>query len=247
MSLLQLERLKRSFGGVRAVDDVSFSLSAGEIAALIGPNGAGKSTLFNLIDGQLAPQAGSVLFNGESLTASSTAQRTKRGIGRTFQVAQTFATLTVLQNVQLALVAATGGALNVSNLLWDVQIEAADALLAEVGLQRFAGDSAASLAYGDVKRLELALALAAKPRLLLMDEPTAGMAESERSALMKTVVALAEAGNMAVLFTEHSMEVVFGFARRVLVLSAGQLIADGTPEAIRANPEVQRLYLGEEA
>ena len=247
MSLLQLERLKRSFGGVRAVDDVSFSLSAGEIAALIGPNGAGKSTLFNLIDGQLAPQAGRVLFNGESLTASSTAQRTKRGIGRTFQVAQTFATLTVLQNVQLALVAATGGALNVSNLLWDVQIEAADALLAEVGLQRFAGDSAASLAYGDVKRLELALALAAKPRLLLMDEPTAGMAESERSALMKTVVALAEAGNMAVLFTEHSMEVVFGFARRVLVLSAGQLIADGTPEAIRANPEVQRLYLGEEA
>ena len=247
MSLLQLERLKRSFGGVRAVDDVSFSLSAGEIAALIGPNGAGKSTLFNLIDGQLAPQAGRVLFNGESLTASSTAQRTKRGIGRTFQVAQTFATLTVLQNVQLALVAATGGALNVSNLLWDVQIEAADALLAEVGLQRFAGDSAASLAYGDVKRLELALALAAKPRLLLMDEPTAGMAESERSALMKTVVALAEAGNMAVLFTEHSMEVVFGFARRVLVLSAGQLIADGTPEAIRANSEVQRLYLGEEA
>ena len=247
MSLLQLERLKRSFGGVRAVDDVSFSLSAGEIVALIGPNGAGKSTLFNLIDGQLAPQTGRVLFNGESLTASSTAQRTKLGIGRTFQVAQVFATLTVLQNVQLALVAAMGGTSNVSNLLWDVKIEAANALLAQVGLQRFAGDSAASLAYGDVKRLELALALAAKPRLLLMDEPTAGMAASERSALMKTVVALAEAGSMAVLFTEHSMEVVFGFARRVLVLSAGQLIADGTPEAIRANPEVQRLYLGEEA
>jgi len=132
-------------------------------------------------------------------------------------------------------------------MLWDMQIEGAHALLVRVGLQRFAGDSAASLAYGDVKRLELALALAAKPRLLLMDEPTAGMAESERSALMKSVVALAEAGNMAVLFTEHSMEVVFGFARRVLVLSAGQLIADGTPEAIRANSEVQRLYLGEEA
>jgi len=247
MSLLQLEHLKRSFGGVRAVDDVSFSLSAGEIAALIGPNGAGKSTLFNLIDGQLAPQTGRVLFNGESLTARSTAERTKRGIGRTFQVAQTFATLTVLQNVQLAVVAAMGGTSNVTHLLWDMQIEAASALLAQVGLQRFAGDSAASLAYGDVKRLELALALAAKPRLLLMDEPTAGMAESERSALMKTVVALAEAGNMAVLFTEHSMEVVFGFARRVLVLSAGQLIADGKPEAIRVNSEVQRLYLGEEA
>jgi ABC-type branched-subunit amino acid transport system ATPase component len=247
MSLLQLEHLKRSFGGVRAVDDVSFSMAAGEIAALIGPNGAGKSTLFNLIDGQLAPQTGRVLFNGQSLSAWSTAERTKRGIGRTFQVAQTFATLTVLQNVQLALVAALGGTSNVANLLWDMQTEAANALLTQVGLQRFAGDSAASLAYGDVKRLELALALAAKPRLLLMDEPTAGMAESERSALMKTVVALAEAGNMAVLFTEHSMEVVFGFARRVLVLSAGQLIADGTPDAIRANSEVQRLYLGEEA
>ncbi len=161
-----------------------------------------------------------MLFNGESLTAWSTAQRTRRGIGRTFQVAQTFATLTVLQNVQLALVAARGGTSDVASLLWDLQIEAADALLAQVGLQRFAADSAASLAYGDVKRLELALALAAKPRLLLMDEPTAGMAASERSALMQTVVALAETGNMAVLFTEHSMEVVFGFARRVLVLSA---------------------------
>jgi branched-chain amino acid transport system ATP-binding protein len=247
MSLLQVEQLKRSFGGVRAVDGVSFTLAAGEIAALIGPNGAGKSTLFNLIDGQLAPQAGRVLFNGESLTAWSTAERTRRGIGRTFQVAQTFATLTVLQNVQLALVAAAGGASGITDLLWSLQTEAANLLLAEVGLQRYAADSAASLAYGDVKRLELALALAAKPRLLLMDEPTAGMAASERSALMETIVALAGASNMAVLFTEHSMDVVFGFARRVLVLSRGQLIADGVPEAVRADTEVQRLYLGEEA
>ena len=246
MSLLQVEQLRRSFGGVRAVDGVSFALPAGEITALIGPNGAGKSTLFNLIDGQLAPQAGRVLFNGESLAAWSTAQRTRRGIGRTFQVAQTFATLTVLQNAQLALVAARGGTLDVASLMWDQQIEAARALLAQVGLQQFEGDSAASLAYGDVKRLELALALASKPRLLLMDEPTAGMAASERSALMQTVVALAETGNMAVLFTEHSMEVVFGFARRVLVLSAGQLIADGAPEVVRANSEVRRLYLGED-
>ena len=247
MSLLQLEQLRRSFGGVRAVDGVSFTLAAGEVAALIGPNGAGKSTLFNLIDGQLTPQSGRVFFDNELLTARSTAQRTQRGIGRTFQVAQTFATLTVLQNVQLALVAAQGGIADVANLLWDLQIEAANALLARVGLQHFAADAAASLAYGDVKRLELALALAAKPRLLLMDEPTAGMAASERSALMQTIVALAAATNMAVLFTEHSMDVVFGFARRVLVLSDGRLIADGIPEAIRADTEVQRLYLGEEA
>ena len=246
MSLLQLEQLKRSFGGVRAVDGVSFTLAAGEITALIGPNGAGKSTLFNLIDGQLTPHSGRVLFDNEPLTARSTAQRTRRGIGRTFQVAQTFATMTVLQNVQLALVAAQGGVSDVANLLWDLQIEAANALLTQVGLQRFAADAAASLAYGDVKRLELALALAAKPRLLLMDEPTAGMAASERSALMQTIVALAAATNMAVLFTEHSMDVVFGFAQRVLVLSGGRLIADGIPEAIRADTEVQRLYLGEE-
>ena len=247
MSLLQVERLQRSFGGVRAVDGVSFALAAGEVAALIGPNGAGKSTLFNLIDGQLAPQSGRVLFNGESLTAWSTAERTRRGIGRTFQVAQTFATLTVLQNVQLALVAAHGGALGVGDLLWNLQTEAAGALLTRVGLQQHAGAAAASLAYGDVKRLELALALAAKPRLLLMDEPTAGMAAAERFALMQTIVALARESNMAVLFTEHSMEVVFGFARRVLVLSRGRLIADGVPEAVRADTEVKRLYLGEDA
>jgi ABC-type branched-subunit amino acid transport system ATPase component len=247
MSLLQLEQLRRSFGGVRAVDGVSFTLAAGAIAALIGPNGAGKSTLFNLIDGQLAPHSGRVLFNGEPMTARTTAQRTRRGIGRTFQVAQTFATLTVLQNVQLALVAAHGGASDVVHLLWDMQIEAANSLLAQVGLQRFASDAAATLAYGDVKRLELALALAAKPRLLLMDEPTAGMAASERTALMQTIIALAEATDMAVLFTEHSMDVVFAFARRVMVMSGGKLIADGTPESIRADSEVQRLYLGEDA
>ena len=247
MSLLELQQLQRSFGGVRAVDSVSFTLAAGEVAALIGPNGAGKSTLFNLIDGQLAPQSGRVLFNGESLTAWSTAERTRRGIGRTFQVAQTFATLTVLQNVQVALVAAQGGALSITDLLWDLQTEAANLLLTQVGLQRHAADAAASLAYGDIKRLELALALAAKPRLLLMDEPTAGMAAAERFALMQMIVELAGESNMAVLFTEHSMDVVFGFARRVLVLSRGRLIADGMPEAVRADTEVQRLYLGEEA
>ncbi|MGZ9059138.1 MAG: ABC transporter ATP-binding protein [Burkholderiaceae bacterium] len=247
MSLLQVEQLHRRFGGVRAVDGVSFALAAGEVAALIGPNGAGKSTLFNLIDGQLAPDQGRVLFDGASLTAWSTAERTRRGIGRTFQVAQTFATLTVLQNVQLALIAAEGRALNATHMFWNLREEAANALLAQVGLQRLAADPAASLAYGDVKRLELALALAAKPRLLLMDEPTAGMAAAERFALMQTIVALAQASDTAVLFTEHSVDVVFGFARRVLVLSRGRLIADGAPEAVRADAEVQRLYLGEEA
>ena len=247
MSLLQVEKLQRSFGGVRAVDGVSFAVAAGEVAALIGPNGAGKSTLFNLIDGQLAPQAGRVLFDGESLTAWTTAERTRRGIGRTFQVAQTFTTLTVLQNVQLALVAAHGGALGVSDLLWNLQLEEASAVLTQVGLQQHADVAAANLAYGDVKRLELALALAARPRLLLMDEPTAGMSAAERVTLMQTIVALAGQSTMAVLFTEHSMDVVFGFAKRVLVMSRGRLIADGVPEAVRGDVEVKRVYLGDEA
>ncbi len=246
MSLLIVERLQRSFGGVHAVDSVSFELAAGEITALIGPNGAGKSTLFNLIDGQLPPQAGSIAFDGQVLDGCSTAERTRRGIGRTFQVAQTFATMTALQNVQLALVAAEGGAVRVTDLLWNLHVEAAHGLLSQVGLKSQALTAAAQLAYGDVKRLELALALAAKPRLLLMDEPTAGMAPGERSELMQLIVALAGQSNMAVLFTEHSMDVVFGFARRILVLSRGKLVADGAPEAVRADAEVQRVYLGDE-
>lgn len=246
MILLAVEGLQRSFGGVRAVDGVSFALSAGEVAALIGPNGAGKSTLFNLIDGQLASHAGRIAFDGQSIDRSSTAQRTRRGIGRTFQVAQTFATMTALQNVQLALTAAEGGAARVTRLLWSMHIEAAHSLLVQVGLHSHASTAAAQLAYGDVKRLELALALAAKPSLLLMDEPTAGMAPGERSELMRLIVSLASDSNMTVLFTEHSMDVVFGFARRVLVMSRGKLVADGAPDVVRADAEVQRVYLGDE-
>ncbi|MBA2412792.1 MAG: ATP-binding cassette domain-containing protein [Burkholderiaceae bacterium] len=243
--LLAIEQLQHSFGGVRAVDNVSFALHVGEVAALIGPNGAGKSTLFNLIDGQLVPQAGRVLFDGHSLALCSTAERARRGIGRTFQVAQTFATMTALQNVQLALVAAEGGAGWVRDRLWKLHIEAGHSLLGQVGLQKLAQSSAATLAYGDVKRLELALALAARPRLLLMDEPTAGMTPDERFALMHLIVEVARQNTMTVLFTEHSMDVVFGFARRILVLSRGRLIADDAPDAVRADAQVQRLYLGE--
>ncbi|MBC8118176.1 MAG: ABC transporter ATP-binding protein [Burkholderiaceae bacterium] len=244
---LRVEQLSKSFGGVQAVDNISLALAPGEIAALIGPNGAGKSTLFNLIDGQLPPDAGHVTFEGQLLTGRSTAQRTRLGIGRTFQVAQTFATMTALQSVQLALIVAGGGAVRVKDLLWNQQVDAAQALLLTVGLQFHAGTAAANLAYGDVKRLELALALASQPRLLLMDEPTAGMAPAERSALMGLVVDLARTRRMAVLFTEHSMDVVFGFAHRVIVLSRGRVVADGSPEAVRADPEVQRVYLGEAA
>ena len=246
MSVLVVENLRKSFGGVRAVDDVSFTLDDGEVAALIGPNGAGKSTLFNLVDGQLAADAGHAQFLDHRLDLLSTTARTRLGIGRTFQVAQAFASMTALQNAQVAL-SAVDAPLSIGAPLWNRHAEAARALLAQVGLAERAEDPAATLAYGDLKRLELALALATAPRLLLMDEPTAGMAPGERTALMRLVVELAEARRMAVLFTEHSMDVVFGFARRVLVLSAGRLVADGQPEAVRADPEVRRVYLGDAA
>jgi branched-chain amino acid transport system ATP-binding protein len=244
VSELRVQALARAFGGVRAVDGVSFALEPGSLTALIGPNGAGKSTLFNLIDGQLAPDAGSIEFEGRWLVGLPTVARTRAGIGRTFQVAQTFASMTALQNAQLALLAAAGRALDLGARLDGREVEPARALLAQVGLAARTDAPAASLAYGDLKRLELALALAAAPRLLLMDEPTAGMAPGERTALMALVTELARARRMTVLFTEHSMDVVFGFAERVLVLSRGRLIADGVPDAVRADAAVQAVYLG---
>lgn len=247
MSLLIVDRLRKSFGGVRAVDGVSFVLETSDLAALIGPNGAGKSTLFNLIDGQLAPEGGTVRYDGQSIAALATAERTRRGIGRTFQVAQIFATMTALQNAQLAIAAARGEAQRIGAPLWNLHVPAAHSLLSQVGLEARASTAASELAYGDLKRLELALALAGRPRLLLMDEPTAGMAPAERTVLMQLVTSLARERSMAVLFTEHSMDVVFGFARRVLVMSRGRLVADGAPDAVRLDPEVQRVYLGAEA
>jgi branched-chain amino acid transport system ATP-binding protein len=247
MSELRVTNLSRSFGGVRAVDGVSFGLDQGTITALIGPNGAGKSTLFNLIDGQLPPDAGTIEFEGRTLIGMPTTARTRAGIGRTFQVAQTFASMTALQNAQLALVAASGAALSPAAPLARRASEEARQLLKQVGLGTRDDEAAATLAYGDLKRLELALALAAQPRLLLMDEPTAGMAPGERTALMALVTDLARARRMTVLFTEHSMDVVFGFAERVLVLSRGRLIADGPPQAVRTDAAVRAVYLGEEA
>jgi branched-chain amino acid transport system ATP-binding protein len=246
VTVLSVQGIEKRFGGVRAVDGVSFAVDAGEVVALIGPNGAGKSTLFNVIDGQLAADAGQVRFLDQGIDRLPTAARARLGVGRTFQVAQAFASMTALQNAQVAL-AAPSAPLGVRAPLWRRHEDEARALLAQVGLGERADDSASTLAYGDLKRLELSLALAAAPRLLLMDEPTAGMAPGERTALMRLVVELAAARRMAVLFTEHSMDVVFGFARRVLVMSAGRLVADGAPEAVRADPEVRRVYLGDAA
>jgi branched-chain amino acid transport system ATP-binding protein len=245
MTLLRAEGIVKHFGGVRAVDGVSVTLEEGEFAALIGPNGAGKSTLFAVVAGQQRADGGRVRFAGEDITQTEPVQRARRGIGRTFQTAAAFASMTVLQNVQLALAAHAGAHVDPWRPLARLHREAATALLARVGLAEQASRAAADLAYADLKRLELALALAGRPRLLLMDEPTAGMAAAERSALMDLVTAIAAESGLTVLFTEHSMDVVFGYARRLLVMSRGRLIADGVPDEVRAMPAVQAAYFGE--
>ena len=244
-AVLSVERLSKSFGGVEAVRDVSFDVAAGELVALIGPNGAGKTTCFNLVNGQLAPDAGTVTLSGTRIDRLPPQAIARRGVGRTFQVAATFASMSVRENVQLALLAHAGAHSGIGARAADCKRVEAEALLERVRMTRLADRGCATLAYGDAKRVELALALAGNPRLLLMDEPTAGMSPRSRDRLMQLAAEVARAERIAVLFTEHDMDVVFGHADRIIVLDRGRIIAEGTPAAIRANAQVQAVYLGE--
>ena len=245
MSLLVAERLEKSFGETRAVTGVSFSLDAGEMLALIGPNGAGKSTCFNMLNGQLHPDSGRVLLAGRDISRLSPRHISRLGVGRRFQLAATFTSMTVRENVQMALIAQSGEVWRFVRPAGVLYVAEADALLALVGMADQAERAASVLAYGDLKRLELAMALAGTPRLLLMDEPTAGMAPVDRTALMALVRRIARARGVAVLFTEHDMDAVFSTADRILVLDQGHLIAEGDAAAIRADPRVRAVYLGE--
>jgi branched-chain amino acid transport system ATP-binding protein len=244
MTLLEAAGLRKAFGGVQAVRGVSFAVARGEMLALIGPNGAGKSTCFNMVGGQIRPDEGRVHLSGRDITSLPPRRICRLGVGRTFQVTATFASMTVRENVQTALLAAAGKLAGLWRPARVARVAEANLLLERVGLDAQADRGAGVLAYGDLKRLELAVALAAGPRLLLMDEPTAGMAPAERTALMALTRALATADGIGVLFTEHDMDVVFGVADRILVLNRGELVAEGAPEAIRANPLVQAIYLG---
>jgi branched-chain amino acid transport system ATP-binding protein len=243
-AVLRVEGLHKSFGGVRAVVDVSFALEAGELLALIGPNGAGKSTCFNMLNGQLAPDAGVVRLEGRDIVGLAPRAIWRLGVGRTFQITATFASLSVRENVQMALYSGAGRLRSLLSRFGSEFAAEADALLGQVGMLDQAARPCAVLAYGDLKRVELAMALANSPRLLLMDEPTAGMAPRERVALMALTAGLAKARRIAVLFTEHDMDVVFAHADRVIVLDRGELIAGGTPQEVRDNPNVRAVYLG---
>ena len=239
--LLEVQRLAKSFGGVRAVDGVSFSLRAGELVALIGPNGAGKSTCFNVINGQLRPDAGGVRFDGREIGGMKPREIWRLGVGRTFQVASTYPSMTVLQNVQAALLSHEGDLFRFWRRADRMHRDEALGLLARVGLAHRAEDPCSTLAYGELKTVELAVALANRPRLLLMDEPTAGMAPGERGALMTLTRDLVREFGIGVLFTEHSMDVVFAHADRILVLARGRLIAEGAPAEIRDHPAVAEV------
>jgi len=244
MTVLAVSGLCKAFGGVDAVVDVSFRVDAGERVALIGPNGAGKTTCFNLVNGQLAPDAGSITLTGERIDGRRPREIARRGVGRTFQVAATFASMTVRENVQMALIARGDRQAAIKSRACDLMRVEADALLERVRMTRFADQGCATLAYGDAKRVELALALAGRPRLLLMDEPTSGMSPRSRGRMMDLASTLAREENLAVLFTEHDMDIVFGHADRVIVLDRGRIIAEGSPDAIRADSRVQAVYLG---
>ena len=245
--MLRVQQLAKHFGGIRAVDGVSFSVTAGECVALIGPNGAGKSTCFACIAGQYAPTGGSIAWNDQALEKLPPAIRLRHGVARTFQVAQVFEALTVLQNVQLAIQAGPAqNRISALKILDNQSRGAAMVLLEQTGLAALADQDVPSLAYGAKKQLELSIALAAAPKLLLLDEPAAGLAEAERATLMRLVKQLAGQG-MAVLYTEHNMDAVAGVADRVLVLIEGRLAAEGSFDEVSRDAEVRRLYLGESA
>ncbi|WP_432785871.1 Vitamin B12 import ATP-binding protein BtuD [Oligella sp. MSHR50489EDL] len=234
--ILSVKDISKRYGAFWAVNDTSFDIKRGEMLALIGPNGAGKSTIFNMVGGQFEPTGGEISFKGQSLKGLDAAGIWSKGIGRTFQIATVFNSMTVLENMQVALHQSRSQG-------FDNLSDAAD-MLAQVGLEGVANRLAGELAYGDVKRLELAMALAHRPELLLMDEPTAGMAAGERHLLMKLVKSLSAERQMAVLFTEHSVDVVFNYADRILVLAEGTLITEGTAASIAQDEQVRTIYMG---
>ncbi len=243
-TVLSVRGLKKHFGGVRAIDGVDFTLRKGDICSIIGPNGAGKTSFFNLLTGHLSPDSGSVVFKGEPITRMPPHKICKRGIGRSFQMINIFSSLPVFVNVQVAVLSQQGRTLNLfspaSNMVREETLE----ILASVGLQDHSEHVAGSLSHGDQKRVELAITLANRPDLLLLDEPTAGMSPRESAETIALIERVTRQRGLTLLFTEHDMDVVFSISQRVTVMHQGKIVASGTPEEVRANEEVRRIYLG---
>jgi branched-chain amino acid transport system ATP-binding protein len=246
MTLLQVAGLAKHFGGLQAVAGVDLVVEPGERRAIIGPNGAGKTTLFNLITGYHRPDAGTVTFDGQDLTGQPTYRVAKAGIARAFQITSIFGGLSVFRNVQLGRLAQAGQTASPFGVVEGRHADAVETILEDCGLAVVASERAGNLSHGDQRALELAISLAMEPKLLLLDEPTAGMAPEETTRTMRLVRRIAEERDLTVLFCEHDMEVVFGTADRILVMHQGKPLAEGSPDEIRNDPDVRRVYLGEE-
>jgi len=242
--ILQVGDLSKSFGGIHAVANVSFELHVGELLALIGPNGAGKSTCFNMLMGQLKPDAGSIMFDGNELVGLPPRKIWRMGVGRTFQITATYPSMTVAENIQSALISHHHRSFSFLPHARKLYLDETMSLLQLVSMPEQADRAAAVLAYGDLKRLELAIALANHPKLLLMDEPTAGMGPAERTELMQLTSDIVDKRGISVLFTEHDMDVVFAHSHRIMVLNRGELIANGSAADIRNDERVREVYLG---
>jgi branched-chain amino acid transport system ATP-binding protein len=244
--VLEVHGLSKSFGGFRAVSDVDLAVAEGEIAAVIGPNGAGKSTLFNLITGHLQPTAGRVLVNGRDVTGVAPYKICGIGIGRSFQRTNIFPKLTVLENVRAALLAHRGQGMNFWSRANQLCHGEAETLLASIGLAGQEQATSGTLSYGNQKQLELGIALASDPNILLLDEPTAGMSASETHETIALIERIARERRLTLLFTEHDMAVVFSIAQKISVMHQGRVIAHGDPATVRADAQVRRVYLGDE-
>lgn len=242
--MLEVRELRKSFGGFTAVGGVSLTVAAREIVAIIGPNGAGKSTLFNLVTGHIKPDAGTVRFRGRDITGLAPHSICRLGLGRSFQRINIFPKLTVFQNVQAAIIAHRGQGHRLWGRAAGLFERETTALLAAIGLEDKASAVSGELSYGAQKQIELGIALASEPQVLLLDEPTAGMSAAETRDAIALIGRIVRERGLSLVFTEHDMEVVFSIAERIGVLHQGRLIAEGAPEEVRANPDVRRVYLG---
>jgi branched-chain amino acid transport system ATP-binding protein len=243
--VLEVADLNKSFAGFRAVSEVSLTVETGQIAAVIGPNGAGKSTLFNLITGHLRPDSGVVRLDGRDITGAPPYRICRMGIGRSFQRTNIFTKLTVFENLQAAFLVHRGRGRDFWSRAETLYRAETAALLESIGLADQRDTVAGTLSYGNQKQLELGLALASDPALLLLDEPTAGMSATETHDTIRLIERIAGERSLTLLFTEHDMDVVFQIAQKIAVLHQGRIIADGSPGEVRVDPEVRRVYLGE--
>ena len=245
-AILTIEGIGKNFGDFSALSQVNMQVQEGSIHALIGPNGAGKSTLLNVVSGHLAPSRGRILFRGSLISNRPPHETARRGVARSFQITSIFAGFSVFENVQTALLAQHGLCTQMFRQAAPMMYEEANALLQLVQLDNQVQRIAGELAAGDRKRLEFAIAMAGQPKVMLLDEPTAGMSPEERSIVINLIRSINRERGVAVLFTEHDIEMVFAIADQITVLHQGSCIADGVPEAVRADRRVQEVYLGEE-